>query len=623
MLLALLLLSLFTLVLLGFYVFVAAPRSRGHQTFAAFIACLALWTVNDIVMWGFGGGRQLAAWWAGTSFALALVIQLAFVVFAWVFPENAEVPVRRAAVLFAPGLVLVPAGLAGMMWSGVEFDGAEFRIRLTPLAYAFGLYIYGLFGYGFALLLRKWRRYRGGLWGKQLGAILWALVITATLKTAANIVLPLAGVYTLLPVGSVFVLVGAVIYAYAITNFKLFSIQSALDQFRLFPIAYKVAFSIAAVAVLSFALFQVPIVWWSFPGQPPEAWKRYVVFSVITALVPNLLLVALVIRVISRPLRRLAEAAVDVAGGAYGAQVELKSNDEVGLLADSFNEMSRKMAEDIERLRALNEHLVRAEKLAAAGALAAGVAHEVNNPLASISSLIQILQSRPPAPGNEAETREMLRLASTQIARISQVLRDMMDFARQRAPERAPLDLARVVESALRLAAFDKGFKRLRVSTDFDPLAPAVAADADQLQQVFLNLFLNARDAMPEGGELGVRLSHDAQAGEVVVEVTDTGHGIPEDVLPRVFDPFFTTKGAGRGTGLGLAVCYGIVTAHGGGIAVGPGRGGRGASVRVALPSGEPPQKALAPRAASVQTATAGEAAAAARPARATHPDGV
>ncbi|HEX8336090.1 MAG TPA: HAMP domain-containing protein, partial [Pyrinomonadaceae bacterium] len=413
MLLALLLLSLFTLVLLGFYVFVAAPRSRGHQTFAAFIACLALWTVNDIVMWGFGGGRTLAAWWAGTSFALSLVLQLAFVVFAWVFPENSEVPVRRAAVMFAPGLVLVPAALAGMMWSGIEFDGADFRIRLTPLAYAFGLYIYGLFAYGFALLYGKWRRYRGSLWGKQLGAILFALVITATLKTAANIVLPLLGVYTLLPVGSVFVLVGAVIYAYAITNFQLFSIQSALDQFRLFPIAYKVAFSIAAVAVLSFALFQIPIVWWSFADHSVGAWKRYLVFSVITALVPNLLLVALVIRTISRPLRRLTEAAVDVAGGAYGTQVALKSNDEVGLLAASFNEMSRKMAADIEQLRTLNEHLVRAEKLAAAGTLAAGVAHEVNTPLASISSLIQMLQSRPLTPDREAETREMLRLIST------------------------------------------------------------------------------------------------------------------------------------------------------------------------------------------------------------------
>lgn len=606
MLLALLLLSLFTLVLLGFYVFVAAPRSRTHQTFAAFIACLALWTINDIVMWGFGGGPRLAGWWASASFALSLLLQFAFVVFAWVFPENGEVPLRRAAVLFAPGAVLFPAALAGMMWAGLYFDGADFRIKLTPLAYAFGLYIYALFAYGFVLLFRKWRRYRGGLWGKQLGAILWALVITATLKTAANIVLPLAGVYTLLPVGSVFVLVGVIIYAYAITNFKLFSIQSALDQFRLFPIAYKVAFSIAAVAVLSFALFQIPIVWWSFADHTADAWKRYLVFSVITALVPNLLLVALVIRIISRPLRRLTEAAVDVAGGAYGTRVELRSNDEVGLLAASFNEMSRKMAEDIERLRDLNEHLVRTEKLAAAGALAAGVAHEVNNPLASISSLIQILQSRPLRPENEAETREMLRLVSTQIARISQVLHDMTDFARQRPPARAPLDLARVVESSLRLARFDKAFKRLRVTTDFDAGLPRISADADQLQQVFLNLFLNARDAMPEGGELRVETHFDETSAEAVIVVSDDGHGIAPGVLPRVFDPFFTTKGVGRGTGLGLAVCYGIVTAHGGRITVSSGEG-RGTNVRVALPLDETAGDGLAPRASSVQTSTAGE----------------
>jgi signal transduction histidine kinase len=582
MLLALLLVSLFTLVLLGFYVFVAAPRSRTHQTFAAFIACLALWTVNDIVMWGFGGGPQAARWWAGTSFALSLLLQLAFVVFAWVFPENNPVPWRRAAVMFAPGAVLVPAALAGMMWRRIDFaPGGDFSIRLSPLAYAFGLYIYGLFAYGFALLYGKWRSYRGTLRGKQLGAILWALIITATLKTVANIALPLAGVYTLLPVGSVFVLFGAIIYAYAITNFKLFSIQSALDQFRLFPIAYKVAFSIGAVAVLSFALLQVPVVWWSFTEQTTDAWRRYLVFSVVAALLPNLLLVALVIRVISRPLRRLTEAAVEVAGGRYGAQVDLKSNDEVGLLASSFNEMSRKMAEDIERLRAMSEKLIRTEKLAAAGTLAAGVAHEVNNPLASISSLVQILQSRPLREENEAETREMLRLVNTQIARITRVLRDMTDFARQRPPARTPLDLAHVAEAGLRLASFDKAFKRLRVSTDFDPRAPRVQADQDQLQQVFFNLLLNARDAMPDGGELIVRTLYDEAAGEVVIEVADTGTGVAPEHLSQIFDPFFTTKSGGAG--LGLAVCYGIVTAHGGRIEAAPNPGG-GTIMRMALP---------------------------------------
>src|SRR5687767_767882 len=149
MLLALLLLSLFLLVLLGFYVFVAAPGSRTHQTFAAFVACLALWTVKDIALWGFETRSEMSgAWWASASFIIALVLQYSLVVFAWVFPENRPAPLKRAAVLFAPGAILIPAAFTGWMWEEVRFAEGRFEIQLTPLAYAFGLYAYGVFAYG-------------------------------------------------------------------------------------------------------------------------------------------------------------------------------------------------------------------------------------------------------------------------------------------------------------------------------------------------------------------------------------------------------------------------------------------------------------------------------------------
>lgn len=560
MLVLLHLFALFLLVLLGFYVFVADPRSRANQTFAAFIAFLALWTTKDLIFWNFHDDGIRAGWWVAASFAIALLMQCALVVFAWVFPENARTPKRRAAILFAPGLVLIPAGLFGFLWHQAAFENGRFVIDLAPLAYVFVAYVYFLFFYGASVLYYKYRKYKNTQRGQQVGAILWGLVITGILKTLANIILPYFGIYDLLPYSSIFVLPGVVIYAYAISNFKLFSLQTALDQFRLFPITYKIALSIASVAIASFVLFQLPIVWWAFQGGvTSEGWRRYLVFSVISALVPNLLLLLLVVRTISRPLQRITVAAVEVTKGGYGTEVDLrKSNDEIGLLANSFNEMSRKMASDIENLRQMNEQLMRADKLAAMGTLAAGVAHEVNNPLASISSLIQMMRSE----NGSADMHEKLEIIQTQIQRITQVTKDLTDFARARPAAKSTVDINGIIETALRLAEFDSTFQKLEITKNLGSAIPKIFADSDQLQQVFLNLFLNARDAMPNGGELTVVSK--SSDNEISVEISDTGAGIDDGNAKQVFDPFFTTKPAGKGTGLGLAVCYGIVTAHGG-----------------------------------------------------------
>jgi len=566
MLVVLQLFALFMLVGLGFYVFVADPRKRAHQTFAAFIAFLAIWTTKDIIFWNFYPRESTAGWWAAASFIVALLMQYALAVFAWVFPENARTPRPKAAILFAPGLVFIPATVLGLLWTTVGFEKGRFVIDLTPVAYAFVGYVYFVFCFGAWLLIGKYRRYRGTIQGKQVGAILVALVITGVLKTLVNIVLPFFGNYDLLPYSSIVVLPGVLVYAYAILSFRLFSLRTALDQFRLFPITYKVAITIAAVAIVSFCLFQIPITWWSFHnGMDEEAWRRYLVMSVITALVPNLLLLLLVLRTISRPLQRITVAAVEVTKGAYGTEVDLrKSNDEIGVLAASFNEMSRKMALDIEEVHRLNEQLIRAEKLAAMGTLAAGVAHEVNNPLASISSLIQMLRAQ---EGHNVETRETLQLISTQIERIKQVTSDMTNFARSRPAARTETDINAVLRSAIRLAKFDRSFHDLEVQTQLTAGLPATLVDEDQLQQVFLNLLLNARDAMDASG--AIKVSTRELDSSLEIEISDSGPGIGSDEKNLIFDPFYTTKGAGRGTGLGLAVCYAIITAHDGTIDVG------------------------------------------------------
>jgi len=160
------------------------------------------------------------------------------------------------------------------------------------------------------------------------------------------------------------------------------------------------------------------------------------------------------------------------------------------------------------------------------------------------------------------EMHERLELIQTQIQRITQVTKDLTDFARARPAAKSTVEINSIVETALRLAEFDSTFQKLKITRDLASAIPKIFADSDQLQQVFLNLFLNARDAMPNGGELTVvsKSSDD----EIFVEISDTGTGIDDGNTKQVFDPFFTTKPAGKGTGLGLAVCYGIITAHGG-----------------------------------------------------------
>jgi signal transduction histidine kinase len=580
MLVLLHLFALFLLVVLGFYVFVANPRNRAHQTFALFISILALWTVKDLIFWNFHSQNESSGWWASASFIIALLMQCALVIFACVFPQNFPTPKRRLAVLFAPGLILIPTATFGLLVKTAGFKNGSFFIDLAPLAYAFVIYVYFIFGYGALILYRKYKIYRGSQKGQQIGAILWAVFITGVLKTLANIILPFFGFFELLPFSAIFVLPGVLIYAYAISNFKLFSLHTALNQFRLFPITYKIALTTASVAIVSFIIFQIPIVWWSFQdGTSFESWRKYLVFSVVSALVPNILLVLLIVRTISRPLQRITLAALQVRDGEYGKEVDLrKSNDEIGLLAESFNEMSRKMANDIEQLRQLNEQLIRTEKLAAMGTLAAGVAHEVNNPLASISSLIQMLQSK---QNIDADTTDKLKLVSAQIQRISQVTGDMMNFARVRPAAKIYLDVNDVIKTSLRLASFDKSFQNLKLETDFDKNLPKVLGDFDQLEQVFLNLFLNARDAMPEGGELLVTTIFDKDF--INIEISDNGAGIDESNFKQIFDPFFTTKQTGQGTGLGLAVCYGIITAHGGKINFFPNKTS-GATFLISLP---------------------------------------
>ena len=244
---------------------------------------------------------------------------------------------------------------------------------------------------------------------------------------------------------------------------------------------------------------------------------------------------------------------------------------------------------DMTHERDMRVRLMESDRLAAVGELVAGVAHEVNNPLSSISAFAQLLLRD---AGLTPQQRESLEVIRTETVRASQVVKDLLAFARRSEPQREPLDLNAVVARTLRVRQYQFGEASLRVESELADDLPAVLGDGRQLQQVCLNLLTNAVQAMQgqRDGRLGVRTFVDDV--NVVLEVADTGPGISPAARAHVFEPFFTTKKEGEGTGLGLSVSYGIVAAHGGTIEVAD-TGPQGTTFRVTLPAGGMPATSL------------------------------
>jgi signal transduction histidine kinase/CheY-like chemotaxis protein len=245
-------------------------------------------------------------------------------------------------------------------------------------------------------------------------------------------------------------------------------------------------------------------------------------------------------------------------------------------------------ARDITERKAIQARLTEAERLTALGVLSAGVAHEINNPLAYVLLNLEYLRQQLPRlaeePGRLSDLMVRVRDACHGAERVATIVRDLRTFARGDDGSRGPVDLREIIEAAINIAG-NTLKQSARIVRDYGD-ASLVEASANRLEQVFLNLLLNAAQALPNGDperdEIRVRLYGDQQ--RVIAEISDTGSGIPDQVIGRIFEPFFTTKPVGVGTGLGLPICRSILAAHGGTIEV-ESRPGEGATFRIVLPA--------------------------------------
>ena len=281
------------------------------------------------------------------------------------------------------------------------------------------------------------------------------------------------------------------------------------------------------------------------------------------------------------PISRLVSASKEVAQGNLDTQVTISTNDELQYLADSFNSMASALKKRDEQLKEFaTKKIMESERLALIGQLAANVAHELNNPLQGIVTYSHLLLEKVSC---EDPAKRSIEKIVGQANRCRDIIRGLLDFSRQKKPDKVTSDLNAVLRECISFVEHQALFHNIKIQEDLQENLPAVVVDPSQIERVFLNLIINAAEAMDGTGWL--TLATRSLPGSDFVEIIfiDTGHGIKKENLDKIFDPFFTTKDVGHGTGLGLAISYGIVKGHGGAINV-QSEDGKGATFIVRLP---------------------------------------
>jgi two-component system NtrC family sensor kinase len=309
------------------------------------------------------------------------------------------------------------------------------------------------------------------------------------------------------------------------------------------------------------------------------------IYVLVFLLVISVVLCLILWNFVSTPVSLLAKGMEKVAAGDLDYTIDIKRKDEIGELAKAFNAMTadlkkakneliewgnileNKVQEKTEAIHRAQAQLIHSEKLASLGRMAAGVAHEINSPLTGIVTFGHLLLKKFP-PGTQE--REDIEVIIDQANRCSTIIKGLLGFARASAAEKALTNINDVLHSSMNIVRNKADFFDIKLITDFEPSLMRVKADSSQLQQVFLNMIMNAADAMEGKGTLTLTTRNVTENDQNFIEVVfkDTGPGISQENLEKLFEPFFTTKPVGKGTGLGLAVSHGIIQDHGGKIIV-------------------------------------------------------
>jgi two-component system NtrC family sensor kinase len=339
--------------------------------------------------------------------------------------------------------------------------------------------------------------------------------------------------------------------------------------------------------------------------QLAESSRRMIVYTGCALLLIALLSWFFVWEVVGRPVKALKRGTEKLAAGDLGYQIEVGSRDEIGDLAQSFNEMSSRLKSEhneneawtrtleqrvdqkTRELKRAHEHALHTEKMASIGKMAAVLAHEINNPLSGILTYSKLLRKwidhEDAGKSRRSDICDSLDLIASESRRCGDLVKNLLTFSRTTPMNLQPTDLNKVIDRALRLIQHQLDLNQIQTQLQLDAELPPVICDGAQIEQVLLALMMNALDAMPQGGNLWVITQLSKAENVLRIVVRDDGTGIPPEILPRLFEPFLTTKETGRGVGLGLAISKSILERHNGNIEV-QSEVGRGTTFTVTLP---------------------------------------
>jgi signal transduction histidine kinase len=309
-------------------------------------------------------------------------------------------------------------------------------------------------------------------------------------------------------------------------------------------------------------------------------WKYILYTALFIAF--SIIFIAFLFRLITKPLKSLALEMDQTKLGADSFPPPIPGEDEIGILRKSFYRLLQRIKEDEKEKERTQRNLILTEKMAAIGKLTSGVAHEINNPLGGLLNCIYHFKRGELSPERQ---KEYLQLMEDGIKRIQKTVTNLLDYAHTPHLERTSVNLNSLIDKSLSLLDYEIREHRIEVIKAIPENLPMLELDKNQMSQVFVNLFLNSIQAMKDGGIL--RISAKSSNGQLIITISDTGKGIPEEILPKVFDPFFTTKGAEKGTGLGLWITQGIIERHGGMIQLSS-QEGRGTTVEIRFPIDTP-----------------------------------